>query len=170
MVQLEIQKGAKNKWTVAKLRELFNDYVSAREKVEQQISTGISASRQPASQPLKLSAEALMVGPRSQVCQNERNKVFWSCRICDGKHWNDECMKYSATEARKQRTTVIVLFVKNMDIKQMNVHLQRDAITVVKQTIITEVCAHKILVSKRECLFGSGRSYGYNGKCTTNIR
>ena len=31
LIQLEIQKGAKTKWTVTKLRKLFNDYVAARE-------------------------------------------------------------------------------------------------------------------------------------------
>ena len=35
LVQLEIQKGARKKWTVSKLRDLLNDYVSAREKAEQ---------------------------------------------------------------------------------------------------------------------------------------
>ena len=32
LVQLEIQKGARNKWTIGLLRELFNDSVSARDK------------------------------------------------------------------------------------------------------------------------------------------
>ena len=31
-MQLETQKGARNKWTVKALRELFNDYVAARER------------------------------------------------------------------------------------------------------------------------------------------
>ena len=58
LVHLEIQKGAKNKWTVGKLRELFNDCVYAKEKAEQHINTGISTSRQQASHPLRLSTEA----------------------------------------------------------------------------------------------------------------
>ena len=45
LVQLEIQRGAKNKWTVSKLSELFNDYISAREKAEKHTRAGISASR-----------------------------------------------------------------------------------------------------------------------------
>ena len=35
LVQLEIQNGARNKWTVGKLRDLLNDYVSARAKAVQ---------------------------------------------------------------------------------------------------------------------------------------
>ena len=81
LVQLEIQKGAKNKWTISLLRELFNDCVSVREKDEQHINTGISTSRQQASHPLRLSTEALVTGAQS--------KVFRSCRFCNGNHWND---------------------------------------------------------------------------------
>ena len=65
LVQLEIQKGAKNKWTIGLLRELFNDCVSAREKAEQHINTGITTSRQQASYPLRLSTEALVAGAQS---------------------------------------------------------------------------------------------------------
>lgn len=39
LIQLEIQKGARNKWTVQSLRELFNNYVAARERAEQNFST-----------------------------------------------------------------------------------------------------------------------------------
>ena len=95
LVQLEIQKGAKNKWTIGLLRELFNDCVSAREKAEQHINTGISTSRHQASHPLRLSTEALVVGAQS--------KVFRSCRFCNGNHWNDECTKYPTNETRKQK-------------------------------------------------------------------
>ena len=81
--KLEIQKGAKNKWTIGLFREQFNDRVSAREKAEQHINTGISTSRQEASHPLRLSTEALVAGAQS--------KVFRSYRFCNGNHWNDEC-------------------------------------------------------------------------------
>ena len=66
LIQLEIQKGAKVKWTVSKLRELFNDYISAREKAEEHIGAGSSASGYTTSPPLRLSAEALMAAPRIQ--------------------------------------------------------------------------------------------------------
>ena len=102
-VQLEIQKGAKNKWTVGKLRELFNDYISAREKAEEHTSAGISAIRHIPSPPLRLSTEALTAGPKIKSRQFERSKPFVSCRYCNGKHWNDECQIYPTIEARKQR-------------------------------------------------------------------
>ena len=94
-MQLEIQKGAKNKWTIGLLRELFNDCVSAREKAEQHINTGISTSRQQASYPLRLSTEALVAGAQSEV--------FRSCTFCNGNYWNDECTMYPTNEARKQK-------------------------------------------------------------------
>ena len=90
LVQLEIQKGARNKWTVVKLRDLLNDYVSARENAEQHNNTGISNNRQQASQPLRMSAEALRAGPKSVSRPYERNTLFKSCRFCNGNHWNDE--------------------------------------------------------------------------------
>ena len=34
LIQLESQTGARNKWTVKELRELFNNYVAARERAE----------------------------------------------------------------------------------------------------------------------------------------
>ena len=95
LVQLEIQKSAKNKWTIGLLRELFNDCASAREKTEQHINTGISTGSQQASHTLRLSTEALVAGAQS--------KVLGSCRFCNGNHWNDECTKYPTNEARKQK-------------------------------------------------------------------
>ena len=93
-VQLEIQKGAKNKWTVGKFRDLLNDYVSAREKAEQHGNTAISSNRQQASHPLQMSTEALMAGPKAQYRSFEKSKAFRSCRLCNGNHWNDECTSY----------------------------------------------------------------------------
>ena len=102
-MQLEIQKGARNKWTVSKLRDLLNDYISAREKAEQHANTGITTNRQQASHPLRLSTEALMSGPKAQYRPYEKSKVFRSCRFCNGNHWNDECTRYPTIEARKQK-------------------------------------------------------------------
>ena len=62
------------------LRELFNDYISARDKAEKHTNAGISASRNTALPPLRLSAEALMAEPRIQYRQFERNKINRSCR------------------------------------------------------------------------------------------
>ena len=103
LIQLEIQKGAKVKWTVSKLRELFNDYISAREKAEEHIRAGSLASGYTTSPPLRLSAEALMAAPRIQSRQFDRRKPSMACRYCKGKHWNDECPNYPTVESRKQR-------------------------------------------------------------------
>ena len=103
LVQLEIQKGAKNEWTVSKLRELFNDYISAREKAEEQTNVGNSANSHEPSPPLRPSAEALMAAPRIQSRQFDRRKPYVACRYCKGRHWNDECPNYPTVEARKQR-------------------------------------------------------------------
>ena len=73
-MQLEIQKGAKNRWTVSKLRDSLNDYISAREKAEQHANTGISTNRQNASHPSRLSTEALMAGPKAQYHPYEKAK------------------------------------------------------------------------------------------------
>ena len=70
LVQLEIQKGVKSKWTVSKLRfKLINDYISTREKAEEQTSAGTSASRHMPSPPLRFSTEAFMAGPKIQSRQ-----------------------------------------------------------------------------------------------------
>ena len=103
LVQLEIQKGAKVMWTVSKLRELFNDYISAREKAEEHIGNGNSASGYTTPSPLRFSTEALMAAPRIQSRQFDRRKPSIACRYCKGKHWNDECQNYPTVEARKQR-------------------------------------------------------------------
>ena len=103
LVQLEMQKGARNRWTVDRLRDLLNDYVSAREKAEQHTNTGLSSNRLQTPQPLRMSAEALMAGPKSVYRPNERSKIFKSCRFCNGNHWNDECTRYPTIEARKQK-------------------------------------------------------------------
>ena len=78
-----------------RLRELFNDCMSAKEKAEQHINAGISSSRQQASHPFRLSTEDSVAGAQSNV--------FKSCRFCNGNHWNEECMKYPTNEARKQK-------------------------------------------------------------------
>ncbi|MBV2113425.1 MAG: aspartyl protease family protein [Candidatus Thiodiazotropha sp. (ex Ctena orbiculata)] len=96
-----MQKGAKNKWTVCNLRELLNDYISAREKCEQS-SAGIAENRNIQSKPVRTSTEALMVGPKTQFRRNS-NRLFGSCRYCNESHWNDECSRYPTVEARKRR-------------------------------------------------------------------
>ena len=47
---LEIQKGSKVKWSVHKLRELLNEYISARERAEQQV---MNDNKYASSNPLR---------------------------------------------------------------------------------------------------------------------
>ena len=97
LFQLQIQRGANVDWTVTRLRELLNDYVSNREDSEQQGHTDISSSTSTA-RPLRSSTEALMVNQRTSQRQNNRN-----CRFCSGNHWSDECRRYQTVDERKQR-------------------------------------------------------------------
>ena len=57
LIQLEVQKGAKTPWTVKELRERFNDYIAARERADQHVSTTKSESAGDHERPLMSSAE-----------------------------------------------------------------------------------------------------------------
>ena len=58
--QLELQKGARTKWTVSELRERFNDYISARERSEQHTSSTKTEDTESHEKPMISSAEALV--------------------------------------------------------------------------------------------------------------
>ena len=106
LIQLEIQKGARTKWTVHVLRELFNDYVAARERAEQNFSTGkTELTEESHYKPMVTvsSAETLMAGAQRANNRMERKTLSSRCRVCDGYHWSDECQKYTTMAARKQR-------------------------------------------------------------------
>ena len=62
LVQLEVQKGARNPWTVKELRERFNDYIAARERAEQHTSMTKRESAGDHEGPFMSSAEALVAG------------------------------------------------------------------------------------------------------------
>ena len=106
LIQLEIQKGARNKWTVKALRELFNDYVATRERAEQNFGAcKIESTEESSYKPMVMvsSAETLMAGAQRASNRMERKTLSSRCRFCDGYHWSDECPKYTTMEARKQR-------------------------------------------------------------------
>ena len=84
-------------WTVSRLRELLNDYVSVREETDQQGHTEASSNTSP-EKPLRGSAEALVVDQKAS--QKQGNRI---CRFCNGNHWSDECRRYETAEERKQR-------------------------------------------------------------------
>ena len=62
LTQLELQKGARTKWTVGELRESLNDYISARERSEQHASSSKAEDAESQDKPMISSAEALMGG------------------------------------------------------------------------------------------------------------
>ncbi|CAG2200117.1 unnamed protein product [Mytilus edulis] len=114
-IQLEIQKGNNDRWTVRKLRQFFNTYITAREAAAESQSkethTGPSSEEKQQSkiqsnnsnfQPRKhLSAEALMtIKPFGKNSGSGNSMV---CRYYDGHHWSDECRKFSTIEDRKQK-------------------------------------------------------------------
>ena len=102
LVQLEVQKGARNPWTVKELRERFNDYIAARERAEQHASMTKRESAGDHEGPFMSSAEALVAGV--QTADNKKTrKIYPRCKYCDENHWSDECVKYDTLDARKQR-------------------------------------------------------------------
>ena len=105
-IQLEIQKGATNKWTVKELRELLKHYVAARERAEQQYSPAKTEHSGEPYKPMVMvsSAEALMARAQGINNRNKERPMFSSrCRFGDGYHWSDECPKYTTMDSRKQR-------------------------------------------------------------------
>ena len=105
LIQLEIQKGTCNKWTVKELRELFKNYVAARERAEQQFCAAKTESTGEPYKPMVMvsSAEALMARAQGVNNRKERTTLSTRCHFCDGYHWSDECPKYTTMESRKQR-------------------------------------------------------------------
>lgn len=99
LFQLEIQKGSKVQWSVDKLRELFKEHISARERAEQQNMTEHKAVPQ---KPTHLTTEALVTGCKEPRSQNSF-KTIPPCRFCNEQHWSDECQRYPNLEARKQK-------------------------------------------------------------------
>ncbi|XP_071136931.1 uncharacterized protein [Mytilus edulis] len=102
MIQLEIQKGNNERWTVGK---------EAAESQSKETHTGPSSEEKQQSkiqsnnnnfQPRKhLSAEALMTIKPFGKCSGSGNSMV--CRYCDGHHWSDECRKFSTIEDKKQK-------------------------------------------------------------------
>lgn len=109
---LEIQKGAKQKWSVMKLEELLYEYVEACEKAEKPklekpkpTWNGYGNQQRPFQAPFRnngvnvnlnkarSSAEALPVND---------NRLKKECRYCKMVHWSDECPKYRTITVQKE--------------------------------------------------------------------
>lgn len=127
LLQLEIINGAKNKWTISKLRDKLRECVTAREKAEKKnkpteqrsYSNNKNSHFRPPevskNQPSSItnavknswtrnstvtgSAEALVANTK----QNTVHRHYDQCRYCDKRHWSDECPKYKSIEERKQQ-------------------------------------------------------------------
>jgi hypothetical protein len=97
LLQLEIQKGTRDKWTVQKLRDLVKAYITAKE------STKVHASDSHHHMENHSSAETLMIPTKESKYRNARNVQAPVCSFCNGCHWTDECRKYRTIEERKQR-------------------------------------------------------------------
>lgn len=103
LIHLEIQKGARAKWTVTTLRELFNDYIAARERADQQTYTAVVENKYSLPRPPRGTTEALLPGNRTSPRSNYRRWNLPPCRYCNGSHWSDERLKYMTDERRRQR-------------------------------------------------------------------
>ena len=88
---------------VKELRKLFNNYVVAREKAEQQYSTGNMEATGNSNESIVNSAEMLMVVAQAVGGKEEKKKFSTNCRFCVELHWSDECTKYNTAKTRKQR-------------------------------------------------------------------
>ena len=85
IIQLELQKGARNKWSVRELRELFNNYVAARERAEQNHGATKGETNEVSNKPKVSSAEALVVGIQA-VGGKMKKRLSTKCRFCDAHH------------------------------------------------------------------------------------
>ena len=95
---MELQKGAKNKWSVKKLRELLNNYICATERAEE-----LAYSEE--AEPEAGSSRTNLMGRTLQTAQqNNKRTLFVICRFCDGNHWSDQCLEYPTLRERKKHT------------------------------------------------------------------
>ena len=96
-IQMELQKGSRNKWSVNKLQELLHNYVCATERAEE-LSHSKETKHETESSSIVINGRNLRT-PQ----QNIRRKLFVQCRYCDGNHWSDQCLEYSTIWDRKQK-------------------------------------------------------------------
>lgn len=125
ILQLEIQKGRSEKWTVDKLIEQLENYVTARESTERtfnptatykepttsRYSTHDTHSKSKASSsnvqqfqttasnnPIRSTGEALMAKENPNKMPRKT-----TCVYCNNSHWSDECPTYTTVEERKEK-------------------------------------------------------------------
>ncbi|XP_078309420.1 uncharacterized protein LOC144617852 [Crassostrea virginica] len=102
LLQLEIQKGSREKWTVKKLRDLFKAYVTAKESTELQTAdVDQHAEKHATAEALMVSAKDSRFRGNSGESSGRRNIPSVKsplCSFCDGYHWTDECQNYRTVE------------------------------------------------------------------------
>ncbi|XP_056016815.1 uncharacterized protein LOC130053514 [Ostrea edulis] len=97
LLQLEIQKGSRDKWTVKKIRDLFKAYITAKESTEFQTSDAHNHVEN------HTTAEALMISTKeSKERRNASSAKSPVCSFCNGYHWTDECRKENRNHHRSQ--------------------------------------------------------------------
>ena len=119
LVQLEIQKGTGVKWSVRKLRHLFEGYVLAREAAESQAKDKNNEIKSPTvhafsntkyRQPLikpytpRTTSEALMSNTPNRALTFSRGEANKICIYCKSTHhWLGECEMYKTVDERKRK-------------------------------------------------------------------
>ena len=96
-LQLDIQTGTQNKWSVKRLRESLNNYIHAMETVEQ---LSCSGKTEDTNGPLCRSSSNK---PRSPQSQSSYQHYILQCRYCNGNHWNDQCVEFPTAEDRRNK-------------------------------------------------------------------
>ena len=85
LLQLALQKGAKEKWVASTLRKSFNNYICATEWAEQ-----MSCLEKP-----------------KEYTQTHTNgfyrRFILQCIFCNGNQWSDQCVEYPMAEDRKHK-------------------------------------------------------------------
>ena len=85
LLQLALQKGAREKWEANTLRKSFNNYICATEWAEQ-----MSCLKKPEQNP--------------QTHTNGfDHRLILHCKFCIGNHWSDQCVEYPTSEDRKRK-------------------------------------------------------------------
>ena len=94
-LQLELQKGANNEWSVSLLRECFKNYIVAAEQADL-LAYGTE------TEDLREKCE---VYNRASPPQRKRinAQLFIKCHYCSCNHWSDQCTDYKTVDDRKNK-------------------------------------------------------------------
>ena len=90
---LELQKDARNKWSVSMLRELLNSYICATESAEE-----LSYSSNVQSE---LGSHIVINGKRTPQQNSINPQLFAQSSFCDANQWSDQCVEYPIAKDRK---------------------------------------------------------------------